>query len=255
MFDKFIDPILCYGCESWGFHDAPHVERVQLRFFKRILGVKCSTQNDFVYGVLGRVPMIIRRHCRIIKYWLKIVCGKKSVYVNALYMSSLENIEQQNAKNNWANNVRRLLCSNGFGDIWRAQGIFNPNAFYNAFKNRLYDVFRQEWSARISESPRARFFRAVITEHSLHHILDIVNVPAHRASLIRLICSSHRLGVETGRWTRPVTPQENRKCTVCNILDDEYHLLLECTVFNDFRKKLVKKHTGKGPQWTNANHF
>ena len=102
-------------------------------------------------------------------------------------------------------------------------------------------VFRQEWSARIFDSHRACFFRVVIKEHFLHHFLDVVNVPAHRVSLIRLICSSHRLGIETGRWTRPVTPQENRKCTVCNRLDDEYHLLLECTLFNDLRKKLIKR--------------
>ena len=35
LFDKFIAPILNYGCESWGFHDAPNIEKVQLKFYKR----------------------------------------------------------------------------------------------------------------------------------------------------------------------------------------------------------------------------
>ena len=106
---------------------------------------------------------------------------------------------------------------------------------------RVYDVFQQEWSARITESPRARFYRVIIAEHSCHRILEVINVPAHRASLIRLVCSSHRLGIETGRWSRPVIPQENRKCAICNRLDDEYHLLFECANFIELRQKLIKK--------------
>ena len=77
LFDKLITPILCYGCEVWGFHPAPDIERVHLSFIKRVLGVKKSSQNGFIYGLLGRYPMPIIRQCRILLYWLKIVSGKK----------------------------------------------------------------------------------------------------------------------------------------------------------------------------------
>ena len=32
---------------------------IVLRFYKNILGVKKSTQNDFVFGELGRTPMVV----------------------------------------------------------------------------------------------------------------------------------------------------------------------------------------------------
>ena len=246
LFDKFIDPILNYGCEAWGFHPAPNIERVQLQFYKRTLGVKGTTQNDFVYGILGRVPMVIKRQCQIVKYWTKIILGKKSAYVNALYMSSLDSIGEGNA-NNWTYNLRKLLCSNGFGDIWRSQSVFDPEGFCNAFKTRLYDVFKQEWSGRLCDSSRAIFYRSVVTEHTFNQMLDIVNVPSHRIAFIRLICSSHRLGIETGRWQRPQIPRENRKCSACNKIDDEYHFLLECTLFTDYRKKFIKQYFWKRP--------
>ena len=51
LFDKLIIHILCYGCEMWGFHPAPDIERVHLSFLKRVLGVKKSSQNDFIYGI------------------------------------------------------------------------------------------------------------------------------------------------------------------------------------------------------------
>ena len=40
---------------------------------KNILSVKRSTQNNFVYGELGRFPLFVGRIFRIIKYWFKII--------------------------------------------------------------------------------------------------------------------------------------------------------------------------------------
>ena len=48
LFDAFIAPILNYGSEIWGFHEAPNIERIHLKFCKHILGVRQQTQNDFV---------------------------------------------------------------------------------------------------------------------------------------------------------------------------------------------------------------
>ena len=190
--------------------------------------------------------MQIHRHHKIIKYWTNIVLGKKSNYVNLLYASSLQNIDNGNS-NNWAFNVRKLLCCNGFGDIWRNQCVFDQVGFCKAFKARLFDVFRQEWSFRISESSRASFYREIIGTHSFLNMLDTVNVPRHRVALTRLICSSHRLYIETGRWSRPVIPRNNRKCATCEKLDDEYHLLLECKLHTANRNKLIKRYYWRNP--------
>ena len=247
LFDKFISPILNYGCEAWGFHDARNIEKVHLAFFKRIMGVKRSTQDDFVYGCLGRVPMLIQRHYRIVKYWVQIVSGKKSLYVNYLYMASLNSIDTTTSNHNWARNVRLLLCNTGYADIWRAQGVFDPNAFCEAFKVRLYDIFRQEWSARISTTSKAKFFLAINNTHTFYSVLDIVEDQKHRKALSRLVGSSHSLGVETGRWTSPTTPLQDRKCRICNKIDDEYHFLLECKSYEHFRKKLIPSYFWKRP--------
>ena len=46
--------------------------------------------------------------------------------------------------------------------------------------------------------------------------------------------SSHRLAIESGRWGRPNRiPVDERKCKVCSVLEDEYHFVIECKLFND----------------------
>ena len=67
IFDKLIHPILSYGWEVWGFISRKNA----FELFKQLLGIKQATQNDFVYGELGRYPLIVHRQYRIIKFWLK----------------------------------------------------------------------------------------------------------------------------------------------------------------------------------------
>ena len=64
MLHKMITPILCYASEVWGFHDAPDIERVQLKFCKTVLGVKSSVQNDFVYGELDKNAYEMCKSCK-----------------------------------------------------------------------------------------------------------------------------------------------------------------------------------------------
>ena len=54
LFDKLVTPILNYGSKVWGFCQAKQIERTHMMFCKQLLGVKTSTQNDFIYGEFGR---------------------------------------------------------------------------------------------------------------------------------------------------------------------------------------------------------
>jgi len=43
------------------------LERAQLKFCKDMLGVKSTTQNDFVYGKLGRTDLLNIRTLNVIR--------------------------------------------------------------------------------------------------------------------------------------------------------------------------------------------
>ena len=61
VFDTYINSILSYGSEVWGFHSGHDVEKVHIKFCKRLLGVKKGTCNEFVYSELGRFPLQVTR--------------------------------------------------------------------------------------------------------------------------------------------------------------------------------------------------
>ena len=100
LFDKLVTPILNYGSEVWGFHKATSIETVHMQFCKKLIGVKQTTQNDFIFGDLGRINYQSRRFVAIIKYWFKIICCDGTKYIKQVYEMMLNDLVQQPQKQN-----------------------------------------------------------------------------------------------------------------------------------------------------------
>jgi hypothetical protein len=239
LFDKLISPIINYSGEIWGFCQASQIERVHLQFCKSILNVKVTTQNDFIYGELGRINYQSRRLFQIIKYWIKILNGSRRKYTSAVYKMMLNDIEARPNKINWAALVRNTLYELGFNEIWLSQTVGDHVLFLSILKQRLCDTFIQNWNARLTDSSRAIFYRNFNT-FGFKQYLNIINIPKYRYALTRLRVASHRLQIEVGRWHRPVSvPINERKCLYCQKLEDEFHFLFECNLYNNIRKKFI----------------
>ena len=68
-------------------------------------------------------------------------------------------------------------------------------------------------------------------------VADLVSL---RIALTKLGVSSHRLEIEMGRWARPERIEfDDRKCKLCNKLEDEFHFALECPLCDDSRKQYI----------------
>ena len=95
-------------------------------------------------------------------------------------------------------------------------------------KQRLTDNFVQNWHSLVENSSRATFYRS-IASFQYQPYLEIVNIFKFCNAISKLRMPSHRLEIEAGRWVRVNrVPVNERKCILCNVMDDEYHFVLEC---------------------------
>jgi hypothetical protein len=78
LFDKLVAPIMLYGSESWGTQCLDIVNKLQVRFYKLVLGIRVSTPSVMVLGELGKLPLEFNVKLRMLMYWFKIVTSKKS---------------------------------------------------------------------------------------------------------------------------------------------------------------------------------
>jgi len=69
-----------------------------------------------------------------------------------------------------------------------------------------------------------------------------------RHNLTQLRLSSRRLCIETGRWKKPnFTPLDKRKCIIFHTVEDEFHFVCECTMYDVIRKSFLPKYFWKRP--------
>lgn len=247
LFDKLIVPILNYSSEVWGFHKANTIERIHTQYCKRILQVKRCSQNDFVYGVLGRFDLAYNRYIRIVKYWLKILTSDDLKYCKIVYEVLKTDADLLPNKVSWVTLLQHLLSSLGFYEVWVAQGVGDANVFVRIFKQRLCDTNVQNWNARIENSPRSTFFKSIVS-FGFQYYLKCNVCNSLTIAMSRLLLSSHNLSIETGRWHRPnCIPRQDRKCITCNKLEDEYHFVIECNLYTELRKRYIAKYYWSNP--------
>jgi len=115
----------------------------------------------------------------------------------------------------------------------------NVNSFIVMFRNRLYDLFISKWRIDVNDASSLCLFRELkpIFERSLY--LDKVENSKFRNILAKLRLSSHVLFIETGRHQN--IPRNERICKFCtlNEIEDEYHFVLICPLYDNFRNTLI----------------
>ena len=85
----------------------------------------------------------------MVKFWLKILnsCHAKLIYV--AYAQMMQDADRYHA---WVKYTRDLLCSHGFGNVWRDQSVVNEILFITNFEQRLKDTFIQNCISVVESS-------------------------------------------------------------------------------------------------------
>ena len=95
LFDILVYYILNYLAEVYGFLERNQIERVYLQFCRLLLGVKNYTQNNFIYGKLGRISYERQRYFIIVN-------SDANKMIKHIYNQLLSDMEHNVRKINWA---------------------------------------------------------------------------------------------------------------------------------------------------------
>jgi hypothetical protein len=239
LFDSFVGSILAYSSEIWGFGKFCQVERIHLKFCKRLLGVRQNVNSNSVYGELARYPLYISRYVRIIRYWCKLLQSNNSL-IKVLYMQGHNDCE--NGCKNWVYNVKTLLNSYGFGYMFYDAEVIGVRGFPELFKQRVIESFIQQWHVAIENSPILDTYKHFKSNFDYEEYLDILPFSA-RCALSKIRLSSHSLRIQTGRFGQNRLARHERLCLCCNSgdIEDEYHFICICKMFDNLRKRYLKR--------------
>ena len=205
-----LNAAILYGCETWLCDNVRPAETAYMAALKHQLGVRTTTHNQLTCieaGVSDAKSFIKDRQCNFIRK-----LQQSSVYEDTLLHSVMEMAKRENSP--MAKYIGKLDLQINYSQMWMSDA-----------KN----------SVRTSTNTRPITYTAINPVLEPCQIYTAVNIPEYaRISCTRIRLSSHRLRIETGRWSR--TPREERKCTCGVHIQTEEHVLLSCRETSHIRQ-------------------
>ena len=242
LFEKTVKPILLYGCEIWGFGNIDVIEQVQLRFFKYLFNLKTTTPNYMIYGEFGIFPIKIDIYTRMITFWGKLVETQNSKLSSLVYKIVFSMYNHSNFNSDWIGSIRNILIECGLPYIWDSQEVFSIKWLKSFVKQKLKDIFINEWTSKVNESTHYKLFKTTFKFETYFKKLT----DKESKLLLKFRTRNHRLPVEVGRWNK--IELRERKCVFCkNDIGDEYHYILICPYLKLSRKQYINPYYFKRP--------
>jgi len=139
----------------------------------------------------------------------------------------------------WVSNIKNVLLSNGFGNVWIAQGVGDVNNCIRLFRQRVCDIAKQTWLEDIARSTTYSMYKSTL-EPELY--LSKVEWRRHRVALSRLRTGSNQLAVNRLRGQLPKSERLSKYCKNLNInqVEDEYHFVMVCPLYKEIRNSHLK---------------
>ena len=265
LFDTLVAPVMSYGCEIWGvdylvsvFEEAEQIHR---SFLRRLVGVRKSTPCPILLSEFGRFPLHFQWQRLLLRYYNRLV---ELPADRLLKCAFLENVELDQGNHacwsrgvhswidsmqgpcpHWADYLHIPACAPIPGvSLGRSGGAF-PNGFAEEVFVGFYESKYFGWLN--SEGSRVKNFLSMYRCPTSAGYYDInaanylsrceVDGAQNRNLIARFRTGSHDLEIENGRWARPPTVRENRKCRCCSLdlVEDEYHFIFDCTLYYQIR--------------------
>ena len=203
---------LLYSAEAWG--DLSKIETSLLatekKALKSCLGVKSGTTSDLIFTEISRPDIVA-----VIK----------------------------DRQFNFARKIKNLKKGDALvKEIWDLCASLDPpslRSYYEHITNNNTEINTTERRTRVETSEQSMCvrYRTMIGTNFSETLYNSCLDDTKRTTITRWRLSSHKLKIETGRYTRPITERENRLCDVCRVIEDERHAIYDCSVHRIIREK------------------
>ena len=216
---------MLYSIEAWGDIDflSDDLRKIEKKALKSCLGVKLSTPDDIVYQELD-IPDIVAT-----------IKDRQLNFMENFMELAEDSAVAKNIWNLYCYEMSRLDCSSFY-------------EYYSTLQNDEKARNMSERTARLQNSTqsRATTYRELTKLQYCNSLYSTFLMERHRITITRWRLSCHQLKIETARYKRPKPPREERKCSMCHVLEDENHALFLCRAHEWIRfqhRQTLEKYT------------
>lgn len=228
MYASGVQPIQEYGAGIWGFNKAKPIDMIQNRAMRFYLGVHKFVPNVALTAEMAWLKPIYCRYLCILRFWNRLMNMNDSRLTKKIFIE-----DYRICKNNWCANVQKVFDKLGLDEYFNNK----ENCNIDNVKQKLLEVMEGEVKEEILMKPKLRTFNLFKTKCEIEPYLKYTLDKHKRSLFAQFRTGILPLKIETGRFSR--LPLDERVCEMCNLtkIEDEFHFLCECTIYEDIRNK------------------
>ena len=248
MFDLYkclTQPILLYGSDLFG-SSSKNVASIDLLlnwYLRMILRVKNGTCKPMLYGESGVIPPSILCHQNVILYYIRLNNLPHGSVLKSVFLE-MKDLCESATTNNWCSNVLKLASSYNL-DISNLEFSETTKQY---IRDEIKQKFISDWLSKINDSvnnPGLRLYKLFKFDFRCEPYLQNVKQFKHRKMFTKLRTNSHLLEIEHGKHLGKLA--HDRLCSVCHAVEDEFHFIMVCPLYNELRHNFLAEITSMFP--------
>ena len=258
LYDSLVQPIIDYGACVWGHSECKYAEGVQNRAMRFFLGVPCKTPTTAVIGEMGWLASHVRLWTCISRQW----CHYSNMEDDRLNKHVFKWAVNSKSKN-WASCCIKKFRHFDLDYVIDVQlPKYKQQVTQYVRKVLQEDYIQNTWIPDINRinAKRGVGLNKLRTYRLLKKVYEtecyVKKLPfQERKSLALLRCGVAPIRLETGRYENgKYIPEEERICQVCQAeIENEIHVLLKCSLYEDLRMKLFDKANAINKDFINCD--
>ena len=260
LYDALVLSIITYGSAIWGFKEYNCINNVHNRACRYFLGVGKYTPNAAVHGDMGWKLPIQRQWFTVCRQWCRFVNMDASRINKIIFLWCVD--KANNKKRNWVYHFHNYLCSINLQYICHTNTNFNVKCVLNNFDSAMSRVNEQSWYESVNQYAgpsghgrnKLRTYKLFKSEFKPEPYVTMIMARSNRSALARFRCGVAPIRIETGRYERNVVPACERTCFNCvNDVEDEFHVLMRCALYDDLRDDLFVRANAVNVSFNDLN--
>ena len=242
LYQSLVEPVLFYGAGIWGLGEHKKINTVQNKACRYFLGLGKNSANVASQGDMGWTSCVTKQRIEACRLFFKVKASSENRTVNRVFNWSIEHGKS------WDSRCRKLLLDIGLGELIDQEGR-SIKSKVNCIKHKLEQIDKDSWKTKLfndsgnENGNKLRTYRLYKTQLIPESYVKLNLDRSHRRVLAKFRSGSLPLHIETGRYSKPKVPLNERICKFCsqNAIEDEIHFLMDCDFYSDIRRSLFLK--------------
>ena len=153
-----------------------------------------------INGELGLKEITEYIENKMLNFWSNLATGESNKISTILYRWTKKLYDQNIYKSVWLDKIKTILDNMGMTYLFNDITNVNKNWFKNTIKQRLNDIYNQNWSDQVFNNSTCLNYRSMTTQKKLQNYF--LKLPSqYMYAICKFKCANHKLPIVIGRYT------------------------------------------------------